>query len=260
MKNIAEKNIIIMKPSKWKYTLVIVAFLLLIIVFVISLSQVKQTPDPESERIIREAVAKQLNKDPNDLTEEDFAKITALRTIALDILSLKKDKHIQSQGIAESAGNTSSFLQGNKLILASPEKSIALSDIKILKKFMNLQELEFEFISFPEKNIPRWMKLLANYGVINLEERFSIDLRPLESLPNLTQIGLGHTHVKNIKPLAKLSKLETLDLMATQVCDLEPLKELKNLKKLNISSCPKITDEQVVNLQNALPELQIIRK
>ena len=33
-------------------------------------------PDPASERIIREAVSTILNKDPNELTDEDFARIT----------------------------------------------------------------------------------------------------------------------------------------------------------------------------------------
>ncbi|MBN2590403.1 MAG: hypothetical protein JXA96_11120, partial [Sedimentisphaerales bacterium] len=127
------------------------------------------------------------------------------------------------------------------------------------EKFVNLQELGFVGVRSSQENIPKWMKFLARYGIIDLTDRFYIDLKPIENLTNLKKINFTSSNINNIEPLAKLSKLENLSLMLTQVCDLEPLKKLKNLKELNISRCPNITDEQIDDLQKALPNLEIRR-
>ncbi len=218
---------------KYQLAAVIILFLITASWVFILLTQ-ERKPDPASEKIIRKAAAGQLNKDPNELTDEDFAKITQL--------------------------NIDPILLIDVLIIENSEiKSVYLSNVNLLEKFVNLQELEFTYVLYPQERIPKWMKFLARYGVIDLSDRFYIDLKPLENLTNLTKIGFYSSNIKNIEPLAKLSKLETLSLMATQVCELEPLKELKNLKKLNISSCPNITDEQIEDLQKASPNLEIKR-
>ena len=60
-----------------KYIIVIGIFLLLIIVaLVFSLVQLGPQSDIASAKIIRHAAANQLNKDPNDITDADFARIT----------------------------------------------------------------------------------------------------------------------------------------------------------------------------------------
>ena len=46
---------------------------------------------------------------------------------------------------------------------------------------------------------------------------------------------------------------------STQISDLECLRGLKNLKNLINENCPNITDEQVKELQKALPNLNITR-
>ena len=56
-----------------------------------------------------------------------------------------------------------------------------------------------------------------------------------------------------------MTNLEILDLQVTLISDLEPLKKLTNLKTLYIKDCPNIIDEQVEDLQKALPNLQIDR-
>ena len=68
------------KQSGRKCTFITIALLLLIfaaLVFIL-LTQ-EQKPDPASEKIIRQAVAEQFGKYPNDLTDEDFAKITEFK-------------------------------------------------------------------------------------------------------------------------------------------------------------------------------------
>ena len=79
------------KSSNKKYIVAAVSILLLIaaaLVFIYFTQE--QKSDPASEKIIREAAAKQLNKDPNELTDKDFANITkfAIRTQELDDIKL----------------------------------------------------------------------------------------------------------------------------------------------------------------------------
>lgn len=253
--------------------LVIFLFLLIIAALVFIFLTQEQKPDPASEKIFREAAAKQLNKDPNELTDEDFAKITKLTIWGLEYYG------------------------------RPDENPYKLSNIKPLEKFTNLQELYLSGIVFPQKDIPRWMKILAKFGILDLDERFTIDLsplaklrnlerleisyspiknikplkgltnlrklrlmftyvcdiKPISHLENLQDLNLGRTHVSNIKPIKGLKKLQELWLYGTPVSDLEPLKGLINLETLGLKDCKNIKEEQVEDLEKALPELEISR-
>ena len=86
------------KPPKRKYKLATVVVLLLAPVIVLLL-QWEQEPDPASEKIVREIVAIQLDRDPNELTDEDLAKITELLIMdqeLSDIRLLKRFRSLQS--------------------------------------------------------------------------------------------------------------------------------------------------------------------
>ena len=74
--------------------------LLLIPVFVFSLLQWEQKPDPASEKISRQIAARRLNKDPNDLTDEDFAKITALSIRNQELSDIRLLKKFKNPGIS----------------------------------------------------------------------------------------------------------------------------------------------------------------
>ena len=252
------------KPFRLKYIIPAVLFLLLIIaVFVYALLTYESQTDPASEKVIRQWVSSELNKDPNDLTDEDFAKITKLRLFSSE-----------------------------------------LSDIKLVEKFTNLESLEILCYRFSQKDIPKWMKLIAKLGIFDLNERFYIDLSPLknltklqrlslssdsvtsfrgsqrrsygiviylpEGLPfknikplsglvNLKELNLNSTRVRDLKPLKGLKKLQVLLLDGSHVSDIKPIKELKSLESLSIRNCKNITDEQVEDLQKALPNLKIQR-
>lgn len=204
----------------------------------------------------------QLNKEFNDLTDEDFAKITKFE------LKFKQ-----------------------------------LSYIKLLEKFTNLHVLDLGYIRYPDKNIPKWMKYLAKYGIFNLDEKFAIDLSPLKNLSalkklqltyvqifditslkelvnlemlsiigislsdfkpikeltNLKVLRLDGTNISDLKPLVKLANLQTLYLVETPIYSLEQIKNLANLEVLVIGSCRNITDEQIKDLQKALARLAIVR-
>jgi Leucine-rich repeat (LRR) protein len=229
------------KPSWRKYILVAVFLALLITASLVYIYFTReQVPDPASENIIRQAAAKQLKKDPNELTELDFAKVIGL------------------------------YLTGKKL-----------KDIYFLEKFPHLEALYMEAVYLPEKDIPKWMKILARMGIYDLSKRFVLDLSPLAKLSNIQSLVISWNWINDIEPLSELVNLKELNLSKTMVSDLEPtknltnlqelylhetnisnlepIKNLKNLKILDIRNCINITDEQVEDLQKALPELKIYR-
>ncbi len=164
---------------------------MIIAALVFSLFQQEVKSDPASEKIIREAAAKKLNKDPNDLTDEDFALITEFN-------------------------------------LSSKE----LSDIKLLEKCTNLQELNLMGTKFPNNKIPGWMKTLAKLGIFDVSKRYTIDLLPLNRLINLQILRLDDTHISNIEPVKTLKYLQILSLGNTKVSDIKPLEGLTNLRML----------------------------
>lgn len=251
------QNNIKIKPFRQKHKLidlVIVLSILVGIVFILLMRE--QKPDPESEKVIREIAASQLNKDPNDLTDDDFAKITEL-TIA-------KEQTVQNKD----TGEISIFLT-----------SIELYDIKYLKNFTNLRKLDISRITFPYKKIPVWMKFLEERGFSDLHRKILIDLTPLEKLSHIEELKLGGSRIKNIKPLANLSNLKILELSGTRVTNLEtianlaklqsltikystvynvsPIKNLTNLKSLDLIDCKSILYDDIEDLKKALPNLII---
>ena len=136
-------------------------------------------------------------------------------------------------------------------------------------------------ISLPEKEISKWMSILVKLGIYGLDESQSIDLSPLEKLSelrklelyksytfsiksikrlkNLQVLNLSGTPVSNLNPIKNMKNLKQLDITSTKVSNLEPLKGLTNLKVLYIQLCDNISDEQIKELHEALPDLRIQR-
>jgi len=185
-------------------------FLLAIVAFAVAIIRWEPKPDPASERIIREAAARLLDKDPNELKDSDFAKI------------IEFSFH----------GKTDQ----NEFLYVPPWVATVLADIRLLKKFTNLERLDLISIRYPPANVPKWMKYLSKYGIIKLSNKFAIDLSPIQNLHALKKLRLNNAQIDDIKPLKNLTNLEILYI---QNCD--------------------ITDKQVEELQKALPNLKIVR-
>ena len=183
--------------------------------------------DPESEKIIRQIAASQLNKDPNELTDKDFAQITEF-----DLSEYR-------------------IWPRNPLI--------SVSDIILLEKFTNLHTLNLAGLKLTQKAAPKWMTILAKLRLYDLSKRLFIDLRPIRKLRKLENLNLSTSQVVNIQPIKRLKNLRHLNLQAAQVSDLKPIKGLKNLKSLYMRGCKNIKDDQVEELQKALPNLEITR-
>ncbi len=197
------------KPSRRRYIITAVIIFLCILAGLIYRAMTWESkPDPASEKIIRQIAAKQLYKEPNELSDEDFAKITILK--------------IESKGSLKIGDEYNYFIEntwGN------------LSDIKLLEKFTNLRELELIMIYPSNENIPKWKMLLERIGIINkkdMKKRLFFDLKPLENLKNLTKLDFRYSDIKNIKPLKKLKNLKSLNLTnCTNVTD----KQVEDLQK-----------------------------
>ena len=219
------------KPSRRKYTLAaVVLFILIIASLVYIFFTQEQKPDPASDALIRAEAAAQLNKDPNELTDEDFAKFTEF-SFAFERMSRQPRRTIGSG-------------QNARVILYE------LSDITLFEKFTNLRRLDLSNIGYPDKNIPKWMKIMAKFGFIDLAGRFSIDLSPLEKLEFLNSVGLYMVPVNNIEPLSSITNLKNLMLDYTEVRNLEPLRNLTNLSVLVIQDSPVSDLEPIKGLTN----------
>ena len=84
------------------------------------------------------------------------------------------------------------------------------------------------------------------------------DLVPDPGDSHLKSLSLNETHVTNIGPLEHLTSPETLDLSGTFVKDFSPLVSLSNLKLLDLRNT-KVADDQLEQLQTALPDTEILR-
>jgi internalin A len=157
-------------------------------------------------------------------------------------------------------------------------------DMHLLAELTNLEELDITVIRVTKISIPKWKEILAKLGIYKLQKanltvnradltplakltklkKLSIfsylvnDITPLSNLTSLNELVLRDIATSDLKPIGKLINLQKLLLSTAIKLDYEPLKELKNLKRLEIGH-KKITDEQVEDLQKALPELEIIR-
>jgi len=191
------------KSSRRKYIITAgLVFLLLVVTLVFSMFQSEPKPDPASEEEIRWIASTRLS---------------------VEMEVNKKPSELSNEDFAK--------------IKILDIRRRELKDIKILEEFTGLKRLYLEEISYPQQNIPKWMKVLEKTGIYDIEKRFKLDLRPIEELKNLEMLQIRYTRIKNIKSL----------------------KNLVNLKQLNIRGCENIKDEQIEDLQKALPELRIYR-
>ena len=216
------------KYSRKKYIIPVVILLCILagyIYMVVTCSPMDSESAKASEAVILKAAALRLDKDPNNLTNEDFMKVTQLA--------------IPQQ-----------LLFGNALFRPLVLKDLEISDIKILEKFTSLQSFFLRNIKYPKTAVPKWMTLLAKVGIVNINERFTIDLSPLKKLSHLEYLDFSHSPIKHIEPLGHLKKLRNLDLSYTYVSNLEPIKNRINLEELNVGDTKVCDLEPLRNLKN----------
>lgn len=264
MKNEAEQNVTYKKPSRRKY--IIAACIILCVIagyvyWVMTYTHVNYESQKQSEIIIRKIAAKQLNKDPNELTDEDFATINELAiedSEITDIKLLDKFTNLQKLFISTKGQIMVNKIPVWKIILykfgiidpsiripidLSPLENLSnlqtlitlncqISHIEKLKELKNLQTL---WIGSAKVSDFKPLKELINLQILHLENTQISDLKPLEDLTNLQQLDLTRTQVSDIGPLKELINLQILHLEFIQISDLKPLKDLTDLQQLYLT-------------------------
>ena len=214
------------KPSRPGYKIIAGLFVLLIIVgLIISFLRWDPEGDPENDKLIRNAVAKELNKAPNDLTDEDFAQFDFL------IISEKSTSYVSSDWMP--------------LVIRVKK----LSDLYFLNKSTNLKRLSLINIT-PQP--PKWMIVLEKIGIKISNKNPSIDFGPLENLTNFKQLNIDNSPISTLKSIRKLKNLEVISTTYSQISDLSQFRGMKNLKELVLFHAP-VSDlnpiKDLVNLE-----------
>jgi hypothetical protein len=142
-----------------------------------------------------------------------------------------------------------------KLGIFDVDRRFAL-DLSPIEKLQNLKMLTIR--NTVVKSI-KPLSSLVNLQTLELPRTSINNMEPLKNLVNLKRLIINETTVSDLKPIKKFKNLEYLDISYTQVNNLEPIKGLTNLQTLYIQNCPNITDQQVEDLQKALPNLKIER-
>lgn len=186
--------------------------------------------------IIREAIARQLNKKPDELKDEDYSEITELFLSGLEISNLDPIKGLRN-------------LQRLEL------ERTQVADLEPIK---GLSSLEWLNLMDTKVSDLEPIKRLRSLEILDLEGTRVNNLEPIKRLNSLRELYLNNTQVSDLEPLKGLSNLQGFLLRNTQVSNLEPIRELRNLVRIDIEDTP-VSDEQVEGLQKALPELNISR-
>ena len=214
----------------------------------IDLGKLMQIPYPEEaaevvavvgttkdDEIIREAVARELDKAPSQLTNADYEKVTLLDLSFSSFKNIKLLENLKNLKILvlyetqiDDIGSLSSLTNLQELHL----DGTLISKVDALARLTKLQNL-----TLAQTNIVEVDSLagLTDLHGLNLNGTDVSDIRPLEGLVNLKWLFLSLTKITDINPLRELTKLQQLHLLSTQIADLEPLYELKNVQELMLT-------------------------
>lgn len=124
-------------------------------------------------------------------------------------------------------------------------------------EFTNLKQLEIYRVGISNLN---FVSKCPNIESLNVGDTLISDLRPLESLVNLTQLGVWSTKITDdqlvhLKPLTKLSDVSLWETAITDA-GLKHLEGLSNLKKLELKKS-QVTPAGFARLQSVLPNCKI---
>ena len=157
------KSEIVKKPLCWRFKLAAVVLIICVIAFVFfkSLHQLSPEPYPIDEQlnksIFRKSAARMLEKEPEDLTEDDFANLKELvisNSGFSDLTLLSKTPNLQLLSL----------------------ESVTTNNLKPLAELKNLQTLDLDYVKTPKTKTPKWMVLLDKIGIMDLSLRKMIDI------------------------------------------------------------------------------------
>jgi hypothetical protein len=186
--------------------------------------------------IVREAMARQLKKRPDDLTAEDYHNINELNLSGSQISELEPVRGLTSLQVL--------YLSGTRV-----------SDLEPIRGLTSLRGL---YLDHTQVRDLEPIKGLTSLQVLYLSGTQVSDLEPIRGLTSLQELYLNSTRVSDLEPIRGLTSLQGLDLSVTQISNLEPIRGLISLQVLGLYNT-QVSDEQVGQLKEALPELEIHR-
>jgi hypothetical protein len=249
-----------------------------------SLSAVKSMISPSapskaaenSSKMIRQAIGKQLSKDPDALTDEDYKKVEKLTlseygisdiTLLAKLTNLKELSIMPSQ--VSDINALAALINLNKLTISGKElrniepilnlqnlqelilAGVQINDIYSLSKLTNLQTLS---LNATQINDISDIANFTNLRSLGISATHGLDLELFSNLSNLRILGITSNQVINCEPLVKLTGLQILTLRCPQIKSIITLAKLTNLCELSIGSM-SIKNEDVAQLKKELPNL-----
>jgi hypothetical protein len=212
----------------------------------------------DNAAIVRKAIASQLKKKPDELTKEDYKKITLLALDAKAMSDLTPIKELINLQKLDLSGTKVSDLTPIKELTDLQRLDLSRTSVSDLTPLKELKGLQSLFLVGTKVSDLTPLKEITGLQSLVLMDTAVSDLTPIKELTGLQLLDLSDTKVSDLTPLKELKNLQVLWLDSTAVSDLTPLKELKGLAVLNLYGT-KVSDEQVAELKKALPEIEIHR-
>ncbi len=230
----------------------------------------------QSEKVLRQVIAEQLGKNPDDLVAQDFAEITTLnieKKQLYDIELLKECYKLQKltfRDITIPQINSPVLITAlAKLKVVRNPKRVFI-ELKILENLIDLEVLRihnapFGFLdsisgvyglkvltlNYMSISNIEFLKSLPNLETLSLNGNMIFDIGPLAKIRSLKNLCIDHTQIRDIKALQTLSGLEILSINNTQISDLLPIANLSKLRHLDIMGDFLIQDlEPIKNISN----------
>jgi len=202
--------------------------------------------------IIREAVARELKKEIDDLTDDDYVKTKELNLSGLwiaDISSLKYLPNLEKLFLGETQISNIRALKDLTNLKWLSLRQTQISDIGVLAGLTMLQDLNLFGTKVSDIGV---LSGLTNLQVLSLAGTKVSDIGVLSSLTNLQELSISRTRVKDIHPIKELNKLQILYLHHTKISNISPLAGITSLQSFDLSGT-QISD---INILSGLTKLQ----
>jgi hypothetical protein len=237
-KTMEKQSVTQMKPSRLRYIIAFAVLLLIIASLFVSFLKWEQRPDPASEKIIRGVIGAVLSKEPNDLNDKDFLKVTSLHLNHKKLSDIRLLEKLKNLEVLDLTG------------INFPIRTIPKWKAFLAKLSINTFSEAHEYDLSPLKKLSKLQLLsLSQIPVKNIE--------PIANLTSLKVLKINGTDVSNLEPLKGLHNLQELHILGFKKTDFNQNERDTSIQGI-ILFYDKFSDEQLENLKKALPNLKII--
>jgi internalin A len=132
--------------------------------------------------------------------------------------------------------------------------AVGVKSLEGLEYFLSLENL---FLNDNEISDLAQLAPLRELRALELSGNRITNLTPLQNLTKLTNLRLDRNGITNLSALAGLTELSYLNLEDNQISDPIPLYGLTKLRDLYLGQNSSLSAEQIVALQEALPDCRI---